>query len=123
MLYRGVMGRNRYIVSDDHGTPYGEYTDRDIAVEALRDLIDADPAAVHDCFIVVLGEHGERVETISPDPPTLRSGAPSPAGAAYLVRWRPFAPRWESQRLMRVSLRGSRSGSTTVGYGAPSARS
>lgn len=55
-----------YLLIDDHGTPLGEFDDREAAIAALDKLIAEDPSAAEDCGVVVLDEHGQRVgETIA----------------------------------------------------------
>ena len=50
-----------YVLLDDHGTPYGEFDDREAAIRALDELIAADPSAAEECGITVFDDEGRRV--------------------------------------------------------------
>lgn len=50
-----------FLLVDDHGTPLGEFDEREAAIAALDELITADPAAAEECGIIIFDEEGRRV--------------------------------------------------------------
>ena len=49
-----------YVLTDDHGETLGEFETEAAAVRALTDLVNADPQAADDCYVVLLDDQGRR---------------------------------------------------------------
>lgn len=60
----GVSGRIlplMFVLAGAHGTPLGEFDARAEALDALAELVEADPSAAHDCRVIELNADGRRV--------------------------------------------------------------
>lgn len=50
-----------FVLADAYGTPLGEFDGRAEALQALAELVEADPTAAHECAVIELDTHGRRV--------------------------------------------------------------